>query len=330
MNGKDTVKNIIYGVAIGDAAGCPVQFFERGDVKKLLLNITDMVGHGTYNKPTGTWTDDTSMTLALADSLADTMALGKDVDYADIMKRFGAWLFDNEYTTEKRAFDMGQTCSVAIFNFRKGIPAIECGGKRIDQNGNGSLMRISPIVFYLQKKFGPNLLENEAFVDAAFEVIQNVSSLTHAHPVAKLGCCIYCTFILEVLNGRKKSDLRESVLKTIRDYVLRKSEFTDAATYWERLFAPDFLESGEESIKSSGYVVDTLEAAIWCFFNTENYRDCIIKGVNLGDDADTVCAVSGGLAGLYYGEFPDDWIEKLRGKEMLDQIAGKLEAALED
>ena len=184
--------------------------------------------------------------------------------------------------------------------------------------------------FIFKKKFGPNLLENEAFVDAAFEVIQNVLSLTHAHPIAKLGCCIYCTFILEVLNGIQKSDLRESVLKTIRDYVLRKSEFTDAATYWERLFAPDFLDSGEESIKSSGYVVDTLEAAIWCFFNTENYRDCIIKGVNLGEDADTVCAVSGGLAGPYYGEFPDDWIEKLRGKEMLDQIAGKLEAALED
>ncbi|MBQ9282004.1 MAG: ADP-ribosylglycohydrolase family protein [Treponema sp.] len=326
MNGENAVKKIIYGVAIGDAAGCPVQFFKRGDVKK--LNIIDMVGHGTYNKPVGTWTDDTSMTLALADSLADTMALGKDVDYTDIMKRFESWLFNNEYTTEKRAFDMGQTCSMAIFSFRKGIPAIECGGKKINQNGNGSLMRISPIVFYLQKKFGLNLLENEESVDAAFEVIQNVSSLTHAHPVAKLGCCIYCTFLLEILNGRQKSDLRGSVAKTIRKYIIRKKEFTDAATYWERLFAPDFLDSDEESIKSSGYVVDTLEAAIWCFFNTENYRDCIIKGVNLGNDADTVCAVAGGLAGLYYGEFPEDWIEKLRGKEMLDQIAEKLDAAL--
>lgn len=158
MNEENAVKKIIYGVAIGDAAGCPVQFFKRGDVKK--LNITDMVGYGTYNKPAGTWTDDTSMTLALADSLADSMALGKDVDYTDIMKRFESWLFNNEYTTEKRAFDMGQTCSVAIFNFRKGIPAIECGGKKINQNGNGSIMRISPIVFYLQKKFGLNLLEN--------------------------------------------------------------------------------------------------------------------------------------------------------------------------
>ena len=146
--------------------------------------------------------------------------------------------------------------------------------------------------------------------------------------MAKLGCCIYCAFLLEVLNGRQKSDLRELVSKTIRKYILRNKEFTDAATYWERLFAPDFLESSEETIKSSGYVVDTLEAAIWCFFNTENYRDCIIKGVNLGDDADTVCAVSGGLAGLYYGEFSKDWIEKLRGKEMLDRIAEKLESAL--
>ena len=110
MNEENAVKKIIYGVAMGDAAGCPVQFFKRGDVKK--LNITDMVGHGTYNKPAGTWTDDTSMTLALADSLADSMALGKDVDYTDIMKRFESWLFNNEYTTEKRAFDMGQTCSL--------------------------------------------------------------------------------------------------------------------------------------------------------------------------------------------------------------------------
>ncbi|MBR0495508.1 MAG: ADP-ribosylglycohydrolase family protein [Treponema sp.] len=152
MNGENAVKKIIYGVAIGDAAGCPVQFFKRGDVKK--LNIIDMVGHGTYNKPAGTWTDDTSMTLALADSLADTMALGKDVDYTDIMKRFESWLFNNEYTTEKRAFDMGQTCSMAIFSFRKGIPAIECGGKKSTKTETAPLCESVRSYFTFKKSSG--------------------------------------------------------------------------------------------------------------------------------------------------------------------------------
>lgn len=322
MDIYDVVKNTLYGVAIGDAAGCPVQFFKREDVKR--FNITDMIGHGTYDKPAGTWTDDTSMTLCLAASLAETLSCGGEIDYADIMRRFEKWLYENEYTTEDRAFDMGRTCLKAIFSFSKGKPALECGGDGINENGNGSLMRISPIVFCLQKKFGSDLLKDEKKTDEAFSVIQNVSRLTHAHPIALLGCTIYCTFLLEVLNGTKKSDLREKVKVIFESYLSHHPEFEDASTHWNRLFSPDFTDLPEEEIKSTGYVVDTLEAALWSFFTTENYKGCILKGVNLGHDTDTVCAVAGGLAGLYYGEFPPGWVEKLRGKEMIDGIAEKL------
>lgn len=322
MNTKDAIKNTIYGVAIGDAVGCPVQFFRREDAKK--LNVTDMVGGGRYNKPAGTWTDDTSMTLCLADSLADSLARGAKIDYMDIMRRFNLWLCDGEYTTEERAFDMGRTCMQAIFNFRKGVPPLQCGGSGIQDNGNGSLMRISPIVFYLQKEFGADLLDDKKKTDAAFEIIQNVSALTHAHGIAKLGCCIYCALLLLVMNGVQKEDLLKTAEQKIKAYLLRHKEFEEASRVWERIFSPGFAELSEGKIKSTGYVVDTLEAAVWCFYNTDNYRDCIIKCLSLGHDTDTIGAVAGGLASLYYGELPDDWVEKLRGKEMIDAIVSKL------
>ena len=322
---RNAIENVIYGVAIGDAVGCPVQFIEREDLKDF-LEIDDMTGYGTYNKPAGTWTDDTSLTLALADSLAETMMGGGKIDYTDIMRRFALWMFDGEYTTEERAFDIGRTCEKSISAFRSGIPALECGGHGIRENGNGSIMRISPIVFYLRKEFGADLLDDEKKTDAAFEIVQNVSRLTHAHPISTLGCCIYCAFLLEALRGTAKEDLRSAVAAKFASYISRHQEFADAARVWERLFSADFPALREEDIKSSGYVVDTLEAAIWCFYGTANYRDCILKCVNLGDDTDSVAAVAGGFAGLYYGEIPDGWVEKLRGKDMIDAIAAKLTA----
>ena len=122
------------------------------------------------------------------------------------------------------------------------------------------------------------------------------------------------------MNGVQKEDLRESVAQKIKQNLLRHKEFEEASRVWERIFSPDFTELSEEKIKSTGYVVDTLEAATQCFYGTQNYRDCIIKCISLGHDTDTIGAVAGGLAALYYGKLPSDWVEKLRGKEMTDEI----------
>lgn len=322
---KDQIKNTIYGVAIGDATGCPVQFFRREQVKA--LKITDMIGHGVYNKPEGTWTDDTSMTLALADSIG---SLGK-VDYEDIMKNFVKWLYKAGFTTEKKSFDIGRGCYRAIVNFKDGISPVDCGGKDYADNGNGSLMRISPIVFYLISKFGENYLDDEAATDQAFEIVSNVSSLTHAHPVARFGCIVYCALLTGVLNGIKKDELRQKIFPVIGSYVRRHPEYQDAVEVYDRIFhlipGNNFAELPEEEIKSSGFVLDTLESAIWCFYNSENYRDCILKAVNLGGDTDSIAAIAGALAGPYYGELPEDWVKTVRGKKLLDDAVEKLSEA---
>lgn len=309
------IHDTIYGVTIGDALGNPVQFEPRDEVQKNPL--TDMVGGGAYRKPAGSWTDDTSMTLCLLDSLAQKGTL----DYDHVMENFVQWLFKNKYTPNCRAYDVGQTCSSAIFSYKHEIPAIECGGYDEYSNGNGSLMRISPIVFYIYKQFGDNAFDS----DNAFEIVHNTSALTHAHPRAKLGCSIYVAMLMEILKGTEKEKLIPTVFEKVEKYISKYPEFQNEMKYYKLIMDKDFTERPQDSIRSSGYVVDTLEAALWCFFTTDSFGQCCLKAVNLGHDADTVGAVVGGLAGLYYGMenengIPKSWYEKIINRELIDKI----------
>lgn len=312
----EQLKSTIYGVAVGDALGNPVQFLDREKVKA--NPVTDIVAGGVYHKKAGTWTDDTSMTLCLLASLAEK----GELDYEDVMKNFQNWLFKNKFTPEKRAFDVGRTCAKAIFAKSNGIPALECGGKAERENGNGSLMRISPIVFYINNLLGANAFDS----DKAFEIVHNTSSLTHAHPIALIGCDIYVAILLELLHGCKKEEVRIKALPRIGQFVNRHPEYQSAIEHYSRIIhmiPTDLTKLEEKEIKSSGYVVDTLEAALWAFFTTNSYKECLLKAVNLGYDADSVGAVTGGLAGLYYctdedKKIPESWMEKVRGKKLLD------------
>ena len=334
------ISALFFGVAVGDALGCPVQFYKKEIVKS--FKITGMIGHGCYNLEAGTWTDDTSMTLALADSLASN----SNINYEDIMIRFQKWLLENQYTPFGKAFDMGQTCIKAIIKSTKGIPALECGGIKERENGNGSLMRISPIVFYIRKKFG-----NEAFsgeeADKAFAIVENVSRLTHAHTTALIACDIYIALLNEILNGKKKKELLESIFPQVQGHVFRthldqaqKKNIDLASAYihsyanYKGFFSLNFQEVPEDKLKNTGYVVDTLFLSLWGFFTTNSYKDCLLKVVNLGGDADTAGAVSGGIAALYYlincknpdeDFIPQDWLDKIRNKTLIEEIIKKME-----
>lgn len=312
---KDKVKNALYGAIVGDALGVPVEFMDREEIKA--APVTDMRGYGTYNLPKGSWSDDSSMTLCLAESIG---RLG-NIDYDDIMRNFGEWFKNAKFTPDNSVFDIGFACSSAIENYWNGNAPLDCGLNAERNNGNGSLMRISPLPFYLAKKFGEGgaaVLNGEAF-----EIIHNVSRLTHAHPISLIGCDIYCALMLEILAGATKEDAVKNAMRAVQSYAQGAPLFEQALQKYKRIELVDFADIPQDQIKSSGYVVDTLEAAIWCFLNSDNYRDCVLQAVNLGSDTDTVACVAGSVAGLYFADIPSEWISALRNKAFVDDVVEK-------
>lgn len=273
-----TLRDGLYGLAVGDALGVPVEFYERGTYK-----VTKMEGYGSWDQPPGTFSDDTSMTLATAYAIKEK----KSIDLEAIMENFVDWLKNGKFTPDNNCFDVGRTTAKAIGTY------IETGflekSSQVDQrsNGNGSLMRILPLIF----------------TDANDEDIAKVSALTHGHEISIEGCLIYVYIGREILKGRELKDI-------LKD--LKVSE-----TY-KRLKILDQLE--EKDIKSTGYVVYSLEASLWCLLKSSSYEEALLKAVNLGDDTDTIGAISGGLAGLIYGyeSIPKNWIDTLRAKDLIE------------
>lgn len=293
---KQIIENGIYGVAIGDALGVPYEFFKRDEIAE--KPCVDMIGYGTYYKPAGTFSDDTSMTLA---GLYGLSSANSDADYTAVMECFRTWREEGRFSVDG-VFDVGRTCSAAILKYKRGFAPMECGGCDEFDNGNGSLMRILPAIFYSLARYN--------YIDSEF--IGEMSALTHGHIISKTACQIYANVAKAILDGVDKA----SLLSGLKTY---------GQTVFSRLKSADFYKISESEIRSSGYVVDTLEAALWCFCNTNSYSDCVLKAVNLGGDTDTTAAVAGGLAGLYYGKeaIPKKWLKTLRGKEIIDECIEK-------
>ncbi len=304
---KQKIYNALYGAIVADALGVPVEFLPRETLKE--NPVTDMIGFGTYDLPKGSWSDDSSMMLCLTESIG---RLGK-IDYDDIMKNFSAWFNESAFTPDNKLFDIGGSCQKAIMNYLNGIPPLDCGPKGENNNGNGSLMRIAPLPLYLFQKYGEDAMKNEE----VFDIIHNVSSLTHAHPISLIGCDIYCAFMLEILNGTSKSELLQKAVKAIDSFVKMHSEYAKAFSKHDRITYQNFINLPEDQIKSSGYVVDTLEAALWCFLSTDNYKDCVLKAVNLGSDTDTVACVAGSLRGFFTERFRLSGLKTLEIKRQL-------------
>lgn len=302
-----TMKDGILGFAVGDALGVPVEFMDRGS-----FHITDMTEGGWHNQPSGTWSDDTSLTLALSDSIRCC----KTIDYADIMDKFILWLYKGKYTASGKVFDVGITTTQALKNYTQGTIPIECGGKAENENGNGSLMRILPISFYLYQ-------QKNSTIEDKMKLIHEISSLTHAHKRSLIGCGIYTMIALSLLENEKS--IYECVsdgIQTAKEYYEQKPEYSDDLNYYIRLFdCHTFRALPIHKIQSSGYVVHTLEAAIWCLLHTSSYKDCILTAINLGEDTDTIGAVTGGLAGIIYGykAIPCKWLQKLKNKELIEK-----------
>ena len=291
----------VLGLCVADSVGVPYEFQSREALR--YSPATDMRGYGTYNQPAGTWSDDTSMTLCLLDSLLNGL------DYSDIMRRFRSWLEEAEYTPHSEVFDVGRTSREAIFRFAKGVPPLQCGGSSERDNGNGALMRVLPLIFYIHSRFGDDFFRHEEAVN----IIHNVAALTHAHKRSQIACGVYLSVAEMLMGGMKLSSAVELGVYSAWKYYSKNAEYAEELKHYERIRSPKFAEIPEEQIRSSGYAVDTLEAALWCLLNTDGYKACVLKAVNLGEDTDTVAAVAGGLAGMYYGygAIPVSWRENI-------------------
>ena len=303
-------KSGIMGVVIGDALGCPVQFESREEVAKHL--VTGMRGFGTFNLPAGSWTDDSSLTLALLESIRRTGG----IDYKDIMDNFVNWLDDGAFTPYGYAYDIGRGTMSAIHRYKRYHKPLKAGNIDERSNGNGSLMRIMPAVLYCCDHALP--------ADEAIDIIHKVGSLTHAHIRSNIACGLYCFIASAIVNeeGTLTKRLRTGLEKGFAFYETYLADHENLECY-DRLRDPDsFGALPEDTIRSTGYVVDTLEAAVWSLVNADNFADALLKAVNLGYDTDTVGAVCGGLAGLYYGydAIPEEWLSALQRREWIESL----------
>lgn len=303
------IEGAILGFATADALGVPVEFTSREERRK--DPVCEMRSGGAHGQPAGTWSDDTSMTLCMIHSLID-----KGVDYEDQMARFADWMQNGNYTAHGNVFDIGGATHRAISKYLRGRPALECGDASDSACGNGSLMRIMPLAFYLEGKYG-----NWKLDERTAEIIHKASDCTHANRRCEMACGIYCSIIFQMCSGGNLSNAVIGGLIPALFFYRDLPEYQDLYGEFEPLLEIDSWS--EDRIKSGGYVIDTLQAAVWCLLTTESYADCVLKAVNLGRDTDTTAAVAGALAGMWYGAntIPVNWTEVLAKQDEIKDLS---------
>lgn len=302
---KEQLLGLLFGGVVGDALGVPVEFLDRGAYPK----VVDMQEFGTHHQPKGTWSDDTSMTLA-------TMAaLSESSQPQETMTNFAKWIYNADFTPFGQVFDVGMQTQKAVDHFhRLAIVPEEMDATDEFSNGNGALMRIMPISVLMTDDVKSNL-----------QTITQFTVLTHPHPRSVLADIIYLLFIDELIQGKAPAEALRQVAVRMKDYINQSEALKVEQKAYQRLFSASFSQLPLDEIRSSGYVVDTLEAAIWILLNTYSFKEAVLMAVNMGDDTDTVAEVTGQLAGLLYGydHIPHQWLEALQNQPLLNDIANR-------
>lgn len=307
---NEKVLSGLMGLCIGDALGLVAEFKSRDELK--LNPIKDMIGYGTFSQPPGTWSDDSSLTFCLAESLCSGF------DLEDISKKFCDWYYKGYWTPHGKAFDIGITTKKSIYKIHMGENPEYSGGVDEYSNGNGSLMRILPLAYYLQN-----------YEDDKFEIIHKISSITHGHIRSKIACSIYIEIAMNLLKGYRPYEAYEKMKPIIINYYTSKGYNKELGNF-NRILKGHIWKLRRNEIKSNGYVISTLEASLWCFLNTNSYSNAVLYAVNLGFDTDTTGAVTGGLAGIYYGIdcIPPKWIDKIAKKDDIVRLSTKFADSL--
>lgn len=304
MKTRNYLKDLLYGVCIGDALGVPVEFESREYLKN--NPVTKMGSGGVHDQGIGVWSDDSSLTFCLAESIIE----GYDIH--NLATKFIKWKNEGYWTATGEVFDIGNTTRQSIINLSNGIHPTLAGGFNEIDNGNGSLMRILPLVILLK----------DLTIGKRFDLVKEVSSITHAHNRSIIACFYYLEFALQIMEGKDKFEIYENLKISVSDFINSNVIYSNELIHFERLLKGNIHELEEDAIQSGGYVIHTLEASIWCLITSNNYKDAVLKAVNLGGDTDTTGAVTGGLVGLMYGfeSIPDKWISSIRKPNEINKL----------
>jgi len=298
----DRLRGALVGLAVGDAVGTTVEFCPPGTFDP----VTDMTGGGPFDLRPGQFTDDTSMALCLAESLV----MCRGFDARDQMERYVRWMRDGHMSSTGSCFDIGLTTRGSLMEFvRTGEPI--AGSTHERSAGNGSAMRLAPVAMYFARD-----------ARAAVAACADSSRTTHGAPVAVDVCRYLGALLVGAFAGASKDQLLAPT-------------FTPAPDLWKtqplqsvvaEIAAGSFTRKKPPEIKGTGYAADCLEAALWAFHTTENFRDGCLAAANLGNDADTTAAVYGQIAGAYYGEsgIPPEWRSRLAMWPIIDRLAAEL------
>jgi ADP-ribosylglycohydrolase len=311
MQSRNFARDILFGVAVGDALGVPVEFKERNIIAQ--DPVTDMRGYGTHDQPPGTWSDDSSLTFCLAECLCASY------DLRDLADRFINWYNHNYWTPYDEVFDVGIATSQAIQRLEAYPDILFAGGTDEQSNGNGSLMRILPLALYLKNK--P--------IEERFKITSEVSSITHQHIRSVVACFIYLEYAIMLLEGKDKHSAYLLLQEEMDQFLTQEKLSYYEQKVFDRILLTDISVYPESEIFSSGYVLHSLEASLWCLLTSNTYEETVLKAVNLGKDTDTTGAIAGGLAGLLYGyeAIPAKWVQQLARTADIEDLVQRLQNA---
>jgi len=302
MDLRERFRGALLGLAAGDAVGTTVEFSPRG----AFAPVTDMVGGGPFGLQPGQWTDDTSMALCLASSLVER----GEFDPRDQMDRYVRWQQEGYWSSTGQCFDIGNTTATALRAYRQSHDPFS-GSDNPRAAGNGSIMRLAPVPMF----FYPD-------VQAAVAHAARSSSTTHAAVEAVDACRLFALLLCRAFAAQDQLTVLAPPEDTFFAHAPLAPKIAAIAT-------GDYRRKTVDQVRGGGYVVESLEAALWCFATTGSYPAAILAAVNLGDDADTTAAVCGQLAGAFYGveAIPSGWRTKLARRAEIEQLADRLLAA---
>lgn len=289
---RDRQKGCMYGLAIGDALGAAVEFREPGS----FAPVKCYRGFGPHGLDAGEWTDDTSMALAMADSLKDGWLPHKQLE------NYVNWWENGKYSVNNWCFDIGGTTKTALWDFKEKKKTVAAHDAY--SAGNGSIMRLAPLAIAYHNS------------DMLSKLARDSSATTHSHPDCLDSCDYLANVLADLMHGKDRDEVLgpNGVISRIK--LGQKIKLVVAGTYKHE---PPYIQG-------NGHVVKSLEAALWAFYKAQDFKECVLAAVNLGDDSDTTGAIAGQLAGAYWGfsGIPADLVDGLAKKDMIDQYLNPL------
>ncbi|GJH02765.1 ADP-ribosylglycohydrolase family protein [Paraburkholderia terrae] len=295
MNQLERFEGCLLGLACGDAVGTTVEFKPRGSFRP----VTDMTGGGPFGLKRGEWTDDTSMALCIATSLVEH----RRFDARDIMQRFCRWMDDGYLSSNGTCFDIGGTVSDALYRYMD-TGDVYAGAEDRYSAGNGCLMRLAPIPMFFH-----------ADAAAAIQKSALSSRLTHGAQECIDATRLFAALLVRAISGATKEEILSG-----------RHLMIDLCASVKAIADGSYRRKDEDDIRGSGYVIDSLEAALWCFANTSSFEEAILRAANLGQDADTTAAICGQIAGAFYGVggIPEHWLKHLAMRDDIRSLAAAL------